>query len=157
MTHANPQESDNSLGTISISGSSGVTFAQGNNNTQGNNNQVVIGDNNQVQQSQGAAAAPPLSKDDVLALLAELDTLIKESALPEEAKDDAVNYLKAATKATEKDKPKETVKTNLETMTETLSEASKTVEAGKTFWDTARPIMVKIGTWLGVATFSALL
>lgn len=138
---------------ISISGSSGVNIAKGDRNIQGDNNQAIIGDHNQVQQGQEAAKS--LTKEDVLALFSELNSLIERSGLPEDAKDEAGIYLKAAKTAAEKDKP-ETVKTNLEMMTGTLSEASKTVEAGKTFWETARPIMVKIGAWLGMAAFGGL-
>ncbi|MGB3493236.1 MAG: hypothetical protein WBA57_10945 [Elainellaceae cyanobacterium] len=46
----------------------------------------------------------------MLKLFAELDTLIKGLALPDDAKDEASTYLKAAKTATEKDKPKEAIR-----------------------------------------------
>ncbi|MGF1515558.1 MAG: pentapeptide repeat-containing protein [Elainellaceae cyanobacterium] len=136
---------------ISISSSSGVNIAKGDRNLQGDHNQAAMGDHSQVQQGEAAA----LTQDEVLGLFAELGELIQRSRLPEAAKDEATTYLKAAKVATKKGKP-DAVKANLETMTETLSEASKTVEAGKTFWQTARPIVLKIGAWLGMATFGGL-
>jgi hypothetical protein len=40
---------------------------------------------------------------------------------------------------------------------ETLEKTTKTVDSGKKLWTTAKPIIVKIATWLGVAAGSSLL
>lgn len=133
--------------SISNSTVSGVNIAQGDNNqvVQGDGNQVIVGDNNQV----GVA---PLSQPDVVSLLAEIEAAIAQADLPEDIKDEAATYAKAAKQSAEKDKPKkDAIKTNLQSMGETITEASKTVDAAKGLWQTVLPIAAKIGTWLGVA------
>ncbi|MEM9152535.1 MAG: hypothetical protein AAGB19_19050 [Cyanobacteria bacterium P01_F01_bin.3] len=157
MTQSTPKESGNQPGGISISGSSGINIVQGKNTVLGNDTQVVSGNNNQVQQSQGATDDTLLTKEDILNLFKELDALIKGFTLPGDAKEEATTYFNAAKTATAKNKPTDTIKTNLITVAETLGEASKTVEAGKPFWETAKPSMETIGKWLGIAVFSALL
>jgi hypothetical protein len=153
----------NNPGGFSVGGSVGgnISNLQGDNNRaiQGDNNQGVLGDNNQVTQSQGAATAEEqLTKADVIALLAELDKLVREAELPEEAKEEATMYLGAAKKATEKEEPKkETALANLESVAETLETASKTVNAGANIWTKAKPIITKVAGWLGAAAGSYLL
>ena len=62
-------------------------------------------------------------------------------------------YLGAAKKATEKEQPKkQNVLSNIESAIETLEATSKTVDAGKKLWDKAKAIIIKIVSWLGVAT-----
>ncbi|MEO0455402.1 MAG: hypothetical protein AAF152_02300 [Cyanobacteria bacterium P01_A01_bin.114] len=142
-------------GGFSISGStvSGVNINQGDNNrvVQGDCSHAVLGDHNQVQQIQGEAAAS-LSQGDIVALLARIEQMIGEADLPDETKDEAATYAKAAKKATEKETPKkETILTNLKSMGETLTEAGNTVDAAKTLWQRVLPMALKVGQWLGVA------
>ncbi|WP_242053999.1 pentapeptide repeat-containing protein [Nostoc sp. FACHB-888] len=154
----------NNPGGFSIGGSVGgnVNNVQGDNNraVQGDNNQAVQGDNNQVtQQNQvGADAAESLTKEDVVKLLAELETLIKGAELPADNKEEVVEDLSAAKKATEKEEPnKQRALDRLTSMAETLEKTTKTVDSGKKLWTTAKPIIVKIATWLGAAAGSHLL
>jgi uncharacterized protein YjbI with pentapeptide repeats len=153
----------NNPGGFSVGGSVGgdIRNLQGDNNRaiQGDNNQGVLGDNNQVTQGQGAATAEePLTKADVIALLAELDKLVRGAELPEDTKEEATMYLGAAKKATEKEEPKkETALANLESVAETLEKASKTVDAGANIWTKAKPIIFKVAGWLGAAAGSYLL
>ncbi|MEQ9667037.1 hypothetical protein [Coleofasciculus sp. G2-EDA-02] len=132
---------------------------EGDNNIQGDNNQSVHGNNNQLTYGQNSATAEEqLTKADVIKLLAELDKLVRGAELPEDTKEEATMYLGAAKKATEKEEPKkETALANLESVAETLETASKTVDIGKNFWDTAKPIISKIAGWLGAAAGSSLL
>ena len=138
---------------FSISGStvSGVNITQGDNNqvVQGDGNQAVVGNDNQVNQ---VAGAEPITQTDVVDLLEQIEALITKAELPEDIKDEAAIYAKAAKKSAEKDEPKkDAIKTNLQSMGETITEASKTVDAAKGLWQTVLPIALKIGTWLGVA------
>ena len=138
--------------SISSSSVSGVNIAQGDGSRtlQGDGNQAVVGDNNQVAQGEGQA----LTQADAVKLLAQIESLIHQSALPAELKEEAALYAKSAKKAAERSEPKkETVKTNLETMGETLTEAAETVDAAKGLWETLLPIGTKLGTWLGYAMF----
>ncbi|MBW4430448.1 MAG: glycosyltransferase family 39 protein [Pelatocladus maniniholoensis HA4357-MV3] len=154
----------NNPGGFSIGGSVGgnVNNVQGDGNraVQGDNNQAVLGDGNQVtQQNQvGADASESLSKEDVVKLLAQLETLIKGAELPADTKEEIVEDLSAAKKATDKEEPnKQRALDRLTGVAETLEKTSKSVEAGQKIWTTAKPIIVKIATWLGVAAGSHLL
>lgn len=149
---------------FSVGGSVGgnVNNVQGDNNraVQGDNNQAVLGDGNQVtQQNQvGADTATPLTKEDVVKLLADLETLIQDAKLPADAKDEVIEDLSAAKKATDKEEPnKKRALERLGTVAETLEKTSKTVESGQKIWTTAKPIIVKVASWLGAAASSHLL
>ena len=134
--------------SISNSTVSDVNISQGDNNqvVQGDDTQVVIGDNNRI-----ASEAESLSQTDIISLLAEIENLIAQADLPEDVKDEAATYAKAAKKSAEKDEPKkDAVKTNLQSMGETITEASKTVDAAKGLWRTVLPMATKVGTWLGI-------
>ncbi|AVH68419.1 pentapeptide repeat-containing protein [Nostoc sp. 'Peltigera membranacea cyanobiont' N6] len=151
-------------GGFSVGGSVGgnVNNVQGDNNraVQGDNNQAVLGDGNQVaQQNQvGADTAESLTKEDVVKLLAQLETLIKGAELPADTKEELVEDLSAAKKATDKEEPnKQRALERLGTVAETLEKTSKGVEAGQKVWTIAKPIIVKVATWLGVAAGSHLL
>jgi hypothetical protein len=80
---------------------------------------------------------------------------LRVSALPDATREDAITYLNAAKKATEREEPKkETAAINLKEMAETLESATKTVEASKSLWEKVQPILVQIAKWLGVAAGS---
>jgi hypothetical protein len=159
----------NNPGGFSVGGSVGGDISnlqgdnnratQGDNNLEGDNNQSVHGNNNQLTYGQNSAMAEEqLSKADVIALLAELDKLVRGAELPEETKEEATMYLGAAKKATEKEEPKkETALANLESVTETLETASKAANAGANIWTKAKPIILKVAGWLGAAAGSYLL
>ncbi|ACC79851.1 pentapeptide repeat-containing protein [Nostoc punctiforme] len=154
----------NNPGGFSIGGSVGgnVHNVQGDNNraVQGDNDRAVLGDNNQVtQQNQvGADATESLTKEDVVKLLAQLETLIKGAELPADTKEEVIEDLSAAKKATDKEEPnKQRALERLGTVAETLDKTSKGVEAGQKVWTIAKPIIVKVATWLGVAAGSHLL
>ncbi|WP_375492687.1 pentapeptide repeat-containing protein, partial [uncultured Nostoc sp.] len=154
----------NNPGGFSVGGSVGgdIRNLQGDNNRaiQGDNNQGVLGDNNQVtQQNQvGADTGESLTKEDVVKLLAQLETLIQGAELPADTKEEVIEDLSAAKKATDKEEPnKQRALERLGTVAETLEKTSKGVEAGQKVWTIAKPIIVKVATWLGVAAGSHLL
>ncbi|MBD2452359.1 pentapeptide repeat-containing protein [Nostoc sp. FACHB-152] len=156
MTH-NP-------GSFSVGGSIGgnVNNVQGDNNraVQGDNNQAVLGDNNRLtQQNQvDTETGESLTKEDVVKLLTQLETLIKGAELHPDTKEEVIEDLSAAKKATDKEEPnKQRALDRLTGVAETLEKTSKSVEAGQKIWTTAKPIIVKIATWLGVAAGSHLL
>ena len=151
-------------GGFSVGGSVGgnVNNVQGDGNraVQGDNNQAVLGDGNQVtQQNQvGADTGESLTKEDVVKLLAQLETLIQGAELPADTKEEVIEDLSAAKKATDKEEPnKQRALERLGTVAETLEKTSKGVEAGQKVWTIAKPIIGKIATWLGVAAGSHLL
>jgi len=151
-------------GGFSIGGSVGrdINIVQGNNNrtVQGENNQAVLGDGNRVtQQNQvGATAETTLTKDDIIKLFAELEGLIKKAELPEDTKEEVIEDLGAAKRATDKEEPnKKRALERLTSVTETLEKTSKSVEAGQKIWTVAKPIITKVALWLGAAAGSHLL
>ncbi|KYC42706.1 hypothetical protein WA1_15305 [Scytonema hofmannii PCC 7110] len=125
---------------------------------QGNNNNSVQGNNNQVSFGRTDIDERKLTKDEVINLLAELEYLVQETEIPKQLKEDVIENLTNTKKALSKAEPQKKVANgNLDTMTETLEKASKTVDACKTLWDKAKPIVVKVASWLGTAASSHLL
>lgn len=120
--------------------------------------QVAIGDNNQqtsFTQLSTSEADRDLPTAEVVELLNQIAECLRVSALPDETKEDAITYLNAAKKATEREDPKkETAAINLKEMAETLVSATKTVEASKGLWEKIQPILVHVAKWLGVAAGS---
>ncbi len=119
----------------------------------GNNNRQIIGT---------YAAAPAtekqLNQTDAIAHLAKIGEMIQITELPADTKEEAMTYLGAAKKAMEKEEPnKERVKTNLEGMAETLENASRKLDAGKSLWSNAKPILVKVVGWLGAVAADSFL
>lgn len=158
----NPMSSN--PGGFSVGGSVGgnVKNTQGDNNrtTQTDNSQGVLGDNNQVTQQSlvDTDAEAPLTKEDIVKLLTELENLIKRTEIPVETKEEVVEDLKSAIKATDKEEPnKNLALKRLGSVAETLEKTSKTVESGQKIWTTAKPMIVKIASWLGAAAGSYLL
>ena len=154
----------NNPGGFSVGGSVGgdIRNLQGDNNraVQGDDNQAVMGDKNQVtQQNQvGADTGESLTKEDVVKFLAQLETLIQGAELPADTKEEVIEDLSAAKKATDKEEPnKQRALERLSSVAETLDKTSKGVEAGQKIWTTAKPIIVKVATWLGAAAGSHLL
>ncbi len=154
----------NNPGGFSVGGSVGgnANNIQGDDNraVQGDNNQAVLGDGNQVTKHNqvGADTGESFTKEDIVKLLAELEALIQGAELPADTKEEVVEDLSAAKKATDKEEPnKQRALERLGTVAETLEKTSKTVESSQKIWTTAKPIIVKIATWLGVAAGSHLL
>ncbi len=149
---------------FSIGGSVGgnVNNVQGDNNraVQGDNNQAVLGDGNQITQQNkvGANAETALTKDEIIKLFLELETLIQKAELPADTKEEVVEDLSAAKKATDKEEPnKKRALERLTNVTETLEKTSKSVEAGQKIWTVSKPIIAKVALWLGAAAGSHLL
>jgi len=100
--------------------------------------QAVIGNN--VKQVAGIQGATPdankqLSREKAVALLQEIEEILRNSTLPESTKEDAVAYLIAAKRATDKEEPKKDIAAiNLKEMVETLEGVNKTVDASKNLW-----------------------
>nr|WP_263012362.1 pentapeptide repeat-containing protein [Laspinema sp. D3c] len=141
---------------FSISGDSN-RVAQGDNSFSvlGDNTQAVQGDNNQLSQGDIESGKEPITKDDALALITELEKLIQDSELPEETKKEVFTYLQTTRTAADKPEPKKDLaRMNLEEMTKVIQNANGTVVASKTLWTTAKPIILKIASWLGAVAGS---
>ena len=87
-----------------------------------------------------------------------METLIQKAELPEDTKEEVIEDLGAAKKATDKEEPnKKRALERLTSVTETLEKTSRSVEAGQKIWTTAKPIITKVALWLGAAAGSHLL
>ncbi|MEM7589951.1 MAG: hypothetical protein AAF383_00240 [Cyanobacteria bacterium P01_A01_bin.83] len=141
---------NNNSGEFSVGGSVGGNI----NNIQGDNNSAVQGNNNQLD----VDVKTPQNKDDIVRLLEQLEALVLKAELPEETKEEVSEDISAAKKATDKNEPKKNIAlANLENVAQTLEKTSKTVDAGQKLWNTAKPIIVKIASWLGATASSYLL
>lgn len=153
-----------SPGSFSVGGSfvGNASNVQGDRNriVQSDDNQAVLGDNNQVtQRSQaGTDSETPLTKEGIVKVLTELETLIRKAELPAQPKEEVIEDLSAVKNATDQEEPNKTrALARLDSVAETLEKTSKTVESGQKLWSTAKPMIARIARWLGAAAGSHLL
>jgi hypothetical protein len=134
-----------------------VNNVQGYNNrtVQGDNNQVVLGDGNRVNQKKELDNIETLTKADIFQLLTELESLVKETQLPAETKAEVIEDLSAAKTATNQKEPnKKRALDRLTMVAETLEKTSKGLDSGQKIWHTAKPVLIKVATWLGATAGS---
>ena len=119
----------------------GMQAAQGNQNQQTQETNVV------------ASSEKQLTQEDVIRLLAQIEQLVGTSSeLPEVAKEKTLKYLGAAKEEAQNPEPdKQLAAGNLKRMAETLKTTSETVASTKSLWENAKPILLKLPGWLGVA------
>lgn len=98
-------------------------------------------------------SSKPLTQEDVVELIAQLEELFRSSDLPPAQTAKAVKHLEAAKEeAQEKEPDKDFAAKNLQRATKVLKEAGETVEAKTSLWKKVQPIITKLLPWLGVAT-----
>jgi hypothetical protein len=111
------------------------------------------GDLTQTQYQYQGEEAKPLTPQTVVQLIAEIEALLRASALPEGQKDKVLNQLKAAKEEVcdeEPDKPY--VARKLRKVTTILQETDAAVGAGKSLWEKVAPIINQLLPWLGVTS-----
>jgi hypothetical protein len=110
---------------------------------------------NDLQQSQVAdnqSAQQGITGAEVVALLAQLETSVKTSALTAKQQDALLDYLRPAKREAGKENPeKELVGQNLKKVSETLNTLKDTTEAGKSLWQTGVDVFKAVAPWIGVA------
>ena len=146
----------NNLSSLS---SGNVNNIQGTNirAVQGNDVQAALGDGSVVSQTvQGnREGVENLTQADILKLLTELESLIKDTELPAATKAEVIEDLSAAKTATDREEPnKKRALDRLTSVAETLEKTSKGLDAGQKIWHTAKPVLIKVATWLGAAAGS---
>lgn len=128
-------------------------ISQSNTGSMSGGMQAALGNHNQQNMTTEVSSAKMPDTTEVLSLLAELETLIHVSALPEADKAKATNYLVAAkTEATEAEPDKDLFVKNLERTAKTLKTADEAMETGTSLFEKAVPILKAIVPWLGKAT-----
>lgn len=135
-------------------------ISQSNTGSMGSGQQGAIGNkNSQAMTSQAnAPAGRQLTQQQVIQMLAQIEDMIRSAELPPDTQEEAIAYLSAAKKATEKAEPKkQLVATNLEGVAETLNDVSQNEGEGKTLWEKVKPILLKVIDWSGQAIAGSLL
>ena len=100
----------------------------------------------------------PLSTQDVVSLLQELETLLKSSALSTDYKEKALKYLDTTREEVQADEPeKDFALRSLQKVTKVLHDAEETVEATTSLWQKVEDIAEKLAPWFGVAAKTLLL
>lgn len=118
----------------------GINVVQGHNNKQ---YQTVINSGKSTEEKD-------LSQAEVITQLAEIEEIIKTSALPKKTKEDVTSFLSAAKTAIDKDEPKKNLALpNLEEVSTTLENVGSALDSGKNIWEKVKPILIPIFTWLG--------
>lgn len=153
------QSKTETFNTLSSLSSGNVNNIQGTNirAAQGNDIQAVIGDDNLVKQTTegNIHGIENLTQADILQLLTELESLIKETELPAATKAEVIEDLSAVKTATDREEPnKKRALDRLTSVAETLEKTSKGLDAGQKIWQTAKPVLIKVATWLGAAAGS---
>lgn len=94
-----------------------------------------------------------LTVTDVVGLIMQIETLLKDTALPDNLESRAMTHLEAAKDATQEEEPdKDYAAKSLQKATKIIKEASETMESGQKLWNKVEPILKQLLPWLGVAT-----
>ncbi len=106
----------------------------------------------QAQQDIHRSTTQSLTHEGAIALLAELEDLLKAAGLPSSSQEKALRYLSAAKEEVSAEKPdKKFTADSLKKVTGVLKDANETIKAGQGIWDKVKPIFDHLAPWLGVA------
>lgn len=152
------QVNGNPIGQVDTLNQNSGGITQTNSNSPNSNASASDGNNNQVTQSQQIEVPESsLSQAEVVSLLVQLLQAVQvANALPAAEQQKVKQSLDAVKDevANEEEPDKAFIAKKLERTAKTLKTASETVEAGKTLWQNAKPILVKVAGWLGAAAGS---
>ncbi|MBD2254942.1 hypothetical protein [Nostoc parmelioides] len=110
-------------------------------------------DQTQTQQIIQSSTAPSLSQEKVLALLADLENLIKNTSIPQNQQEKALRYLSVAKEEAQTENPdKQFTADSLKKVAGVLKETNETIETGQKIWGKIQPILKQLLPWLGVAS-----
>lgn len=94
-----------------------------------------------------------LTAAEVIQLIGQIESLLKNSALPDEQKNKAITHLEAVKEEVEAKEPdKQYAAKSLQKVTKVLKDTSETVDAGKNLWNSVEPILNKLLPWFSVAS-----
>ncbi|ARV59029.1 hypothetical protein BZZ01_10615 [Nostocales cyanobacterium HT-58-2] len=107
----------------------------------------------QTQQMNQGSPQKPLTVTEVVELITQIETLLKNTALPGNLESRAMTHLEAAKEATQEEEPdKDYAARSLQKATKIIKEASEIMESGHKLWNNVTPILRQLLPWLGVAT-----
>lgn len=117
--------------------------------------QVAQAGSNVAQTQQISQGSPDkqLTVTEVVELITQIETLLKDTALPNNLKSRAMTHLEAAKEASQEEEPdKDYAARSLQKATKIMKEASETMESGQRLWNKVESILKQLLPWFGVAT-----
>lgn len=106
----------------------------------------------QTQQNSQGEAEKQLTPDEVVDLIAQVETLFRSSDLPDEQKEKAIKHLETAKEEVKEAEPdKDFAAKNLQRATKVLKDAGETVAASQGLWQKLEPIAKRLAPWLEIA------
>ena len=116
--------------------------------------QIAQGDGN-FQQSQSIGTGAPaeeLEPAQVIALLEKLTELLESSDIPDEQKKSAIRNIEAAKDVAHEEEPDKSFGASaLQRLMKLVKSAEETLDAGTSFASKAKPILVQLLPWFGIA------
>lgn len=110
------------------------------------------GDITQNQQNTQGRAEKQLTLTEVVELIQQIESLFRNSDLPNDLKKQALKHLDYANDAVQEKEPdKNTAAISLQKATKVLKEANETFNAGQGLWQKLETIIKQLAPWLGIA------
>ena len=110
------------------------------------------GDISQSQQIVQSGINEGLSVEEVLGLIDQFASIVRESGLPEKQKEKVLRHVESSKDAAQEKEPdKELVKQDLQRATKVIKDVDEAVTAGQGLLQKLEPIAIKLAGWLGVA------
>lgn len=114
-------------------------------------------DQSQTQQIRQGDAEKQLTPEDVVALLAQIEALVRHANLLDAQKEKAIKHLDTAKEEVQQEEPdKDFAAKSLQRATKVLKEADEAVGLGQGLWQKLEPIATQLAPWFGVAAKSLL-
>jgi hypothetical protein len=103
-------------------------------------------------------AEKQLTPAEVVELIAQIETLFRNSDLPEAQKEKALKYLDSAKEEVQETEPEKDIAVkSLQRAAKVLKDTNEAVGAGQGLWEKLEKIVIPLAPWLGVAAKSLLL
>lgn len=106
----------------------------------------------QTEHNSQGEAEKQLTSTDVVELIAKIETLFRNSDLPEDQKEKAIKHLDTAKDEVQAKEPdKDYAAKSFQRATKILKDADEAVGVGQGLWKKLEPIATQLAPWLGVA------
>lgn len=106
----------------------------------------------QTQQIQQGGTEKPLTPNDVVRLLTQIEGLLQSTDLPESQKAKAIKHLDTTKEEAQQAEPdKDFAAKSFQRATQVLKEADEAVGAGQGLWQKLAPIVTQLAPWFGIA------
>lgn len=116
--------------------------------------QAIAGGGNVAATQQGVSGetTEPITQEQVIEILVQIEQLLKTSLLPPEVVSEATKYTTNAKEEVKEEKPQQSIiLKQLERATSVLKKLDTTAGTAKDLISKLKPLFVKLAAWLGVA------